>query len=120
MGVPEGFTLTNLSNTPVAYGANGNFVFRVANDSLACTNASFGLQDPAPGVTKTCYYLFERLHGGRKQARSRPMGSGSLSIYGSGLNGNFLIKTLTFTVTCWNATFGGDPHPGSPKHCYSL
>jgi endoglucanase len=38
----------------VAYGANGQFTYRVFNDSVPCNNASFG-GDPAPGSTKDCW-----------------------------------------------------------------
>ena len=50
----EGGTLSGLSNTAVAFGANGTFAFTVASGSLGCTTAAFGA-DPAPGVIKTCY-----------------------------------------------------------------
>ena len=39
----------------VAYGANGQFVYRSVSISVSCTNGTFG--DPIVGTFKACYYL---------------------------------------------------------------
>jgi hypothetical protein len=38
----------------VAYGADGDFVYRTFSGGVACTNAAFGT-DPVPNVVKACY-----------------------------------------------------------------
>lgn len=38
----------------IAYGADGQFNYRIATGSTACDNATFG--DPIYGVVKACYY----------------------------------------------------------------
>jgi hypothetical protein len=112
----EGSTLTGLSNTPVAYGANGRFLFAIASGSMDCTNAAFG-SDPAPGVPKTCYQY--RRSFVTDEGNSFDAGpSFARYFYGSGLNGNFIEKWVTGTVSCSSATFDGDPDFGHVKHCY--
>jgi len=116
-GVVEGGTLTGLNNTPIAYGANGNFFFTVASNSFFCSNTSFGGSDPAQNVVKACYtwsHPFITNEG-------NPFNAGSVNTlfyFGSGLNGNFILKALSGTATCNTATFGGDPDFGQFKHCY--
>jgi hypothetical protein len=39
----------------VAYGANGQFVYKTVTTSVDCSNATFG--DPIVGTPKACYYL---------------------------------------------------------------
>lgn len=39
----------------VAYGANGRVFYRMAENSIACTNERFG-GDPTPGVAKRCWF----------------------------------------------------------------
>jgi hypothetical protein len=116
--VTEGGTLVGLNNRAVAYGANGNFVFRIGNGSMPCTDAAFGGGDPVPGVQKGCYtvgYPF----AADEYGSFTPGGQGFV-YYGSGLNGNFLLKNLSGTVSCSNTTFGGDPHVGASKRCYAM
>ena len=40
---------------PVAYGANGSYVFKKMTGNVNCNNATFG--DPASGIGKACYIL---------------------------------------------------------------
>jgi len=114
-GASEGGTLTGLVKTPVAYGANGKFLYQIASGSLNCGVAGFG-SDPIFGVVKTCYKIavpFIVDEGATIRA------SGTFSyFYGSGLNGNFLLAAVPNGGSCTNATFGGDPHAGAVKHCY--
>jgi hypothetical protein len=119
--VAEFGTLTGLNNTPVAFGANGQYVFKLASGTVTCGNATFGY-DPKPGYAKTCY-VASSLNG--------PLGppiadefqnftfSGQVD-YTSGLNGNILFVRTSGAGGCNNGTFGGDPDVGMTKHCYGL
>jgi hypothetical protein len=113
----EGGNLTGLDRTPVAFGANGNFVYQVASGSKACTNIAFG-QDPMPNVSKSCYVvptsLFPFL---ADEGNNNTIGAGTV-LYGSGLNGYFIKANPRGTVSCSFATFGADPHVNWTKHCY--
>jgi hypothetical protein len=114
----EGQNITSLSNTPVAYGASGTFIFKIASGTLACTTAAFGGTDPASGVQKTCYkFPYNRF---ADENTTFPVTRASAVYYGSGLNGNFLSKVVApqHGFPCNNATFGGDPDVGPSKHCY--
>ncbi len=104
----EGTTFSAGSDqTPVAYGANGKFVFGlfVGSAPAPCTNAAFG-SDPAPGVVKSCYTL-NRSRVADEGQTYRVSGSANVR-YGSGLNGNF-IASAQASAPCTNANFGGDP-----------
>ncbi|MGH9886045.1 MAG: MGH1-like glycoside hydrolase domain-containing protein, partial [bacterium] len=48
----EGQTCTFPGTKEVRFGANGQWVTRIATGSIACTNATFG--DPIPNVVKRC------------------------------------------------------------------
>ena len=50
----ENQTCAFAGSRQVAYGANGQFRYRTASNSIACNNATFG--DPVPGVAKACFY----------------------------------------------------------------
>lgn len=108
----------------VAYGENGNFVYRqfTTQASTPCTTAAFGGVDPAPGSLKKClisgytptppygYSLCSSENG------TCPF-SGTLKIvYGAG--GNFTSKALSNGTACNNTVFGEDPAPGTVKACY--
>jgi len=114
----EGATLTGLNHTPVAYGANGTFLFTVASGSLGCTSAAFG-SDPAPGVVKTCYKIQDRFVADEFNTfNAGPGPANQIFRYGDGLNGNYLVAALHGTVLCGSSTFGGDPDAGQFKSCY--
>lgn len=113
----ENGTITGLSQEPVAYGANGMYVYKILNGTQACTNAVFG-QDPAVGLTKTCY----RLRGSTiaDEGGTIPQ-SVNVILYGSGLNGFYLSGTgYSAHGSCTNAAFGGDPDVGQTKHCFYI
>ncbi|HEX6242645.1 MAG TPA: hypothetical protein VFZ61_17145, partial [Polyangiales bacterium] len=40
----------------VAFGKHPNFVYKSFSQPFSCVRGSFGGADPAPGVTKACYY----------------------------------------------------------------
>jgi len=115
-GTTEGGTLTGLSNTPIAYGANGTFYFTVASNSFSCSNASFG-GDPAANVVKNCYTWGSPFI--TNEGNSFNAGTvNTIFYFGSGLNGNFVSQALKGTASCTSATFGGDPDFGHFKQCY--
>ena len=120
----ENMTCTVSGTKPeyVVYGANGQY-FSKANvtGSITCNNTTFG-GDPIPGTVKACY-------SGLTQPPQSPYTlcapeNGSCSFTGTqnvafGANGHFFYKTnVTSPITCNNATFGGDPIPGTVKSCY--
>jgi hypothetical protein len=109
-------TMTGLNDTPVAFGANGKFVYKLASGSHPCTVEAFGSGDPAPHVTKRCY----RSPATRvvSEGESAYRGANAFVLYGSGANGNFLRGVFTGTFVCNNDAFGGDPDPGHVKFCW--
>jgi hypothetical protein len=50
----EGQTCSFTGTRVIAFGANGNFFYKTATTSIACTNVAFG-GDPATGSVKACY-----------------------------------------------------------------
>lgn len=50
----ENGTCTFSGTMTVRYGANNSWFYRVATNSIACNNATFG--DPIRGTAKACYY----------------------------------------------------------------
>jgi hypothetical protein len=119
--VSEGGNLTGLNETPVAYGANGQYAFKILSGTVTCSNGTFGY-DPKPGYAKTCY-VASSLGGplGPPVADENQSFSYSGQIdYTSGLNGNFLNMRTSGAGSCTNAAFGGDPDVGMTKYCYGL
>jgi hypothetical protein len=118
--VGEHGNMTGLNQTPVAYGANGQYAFKILSGTVTCNNATFGY-DPIPGPVKTCFVAKDF---------GIPLGppiadefqnfnySGQVG-YTSGLNGNVLSKPTSGAGSCTNGTFGGDPDVGMTKHCYA-
>jgi hypothetical protein len=69
-GPPYGYsfcaaTCSFTGTAPVAYGANGSFIFKNLSNGTACNNTVFG-NDPAPGTVKGL------LHSGRAGVVHRP------------------------------------------------
>jgi hypothetical protein len=111
----EGATLSNLSNTPVAYGGGGHFTFKVLSGTVLCNTTTFG-GDPAFLVNKSCYKLnLTRLAASEGQPFNPPV---SQAIYGSGLNGNMFF-TASPPADCSFSEFGGDPDFGFNKQCWA-
>jgi len=52
---PQNGTCYASVTTTVGFGANGSYNFLTVTSNVACNTATFG--DPAPGVTKACYYV---------------------------------------------------------------
>jgi hypothetical protein len=168
--IPEGGAMVAPDLTPVAYGADGNFVFKLLDTtagpggntggggttgaggttgtggggsagtsgsagaggsgggsggtggsgpapSLHCNEVTFG-SDPRPFAQKHCYALTKPYQAGENQ--TYVAGTSGPAYYTSGLNGNVLTKVVSAgaSISCTNATFGGDPHYGVLKRCY--
>jgi hypothetical protein len=114
-GAVEAGVLSGLNNTPVAYGANGHFVYQVRSGSMPCTNEEFGT-DPAVGTVKLCYRMdvpFIADEGGSYSVDAQFVAV----LYGSGLNGSYL-RSSAHSGPCTNTAFGGDPDVGVFKHCF--
>jgi len=111
-------TLTGLSNSAVAFGANGKYVYTVASGSMPCTVAAFG-SDPVQDVVKSCYQLSMPFLANEPSTYNVPFDGTFLVRYGSGLNGLFQAGSRK-TAPCTNATFGGDPHLDVSKRCWGF
>lgn len=111
-------TLTGLNNTPVAFGANGKYVFAMKSGSSACNVATFG--DPIPGVVKSCYIVNSGTSYVTSEGNSFYFNPDRVTCpmsYTSGRNGN-VEQVTNCSGTCNNSFFGGDPDPGYTKYCY--
>jgi hypothetical protein len=125
-GLPAGFThcanengqcvFTGTRN--VAYGA-GNYTFRTATSSTACTNEAFGL-DPAANLLKSCYVAPLGGPAGYTVCAAEN-GTCSVTGYGRtiayGANGAFMYRVFSASTPCTNAVFG-DPIGNVAKSCY--
>ncbi|MBN2191542.1 MAG: VCBS repeat-containing protein [Polyangiaceae bacterium] len=114
----EGTVLTDLVNTPIAYGADGRYVLGTKSGSIKCSPEYFG---EVPGTSEMRCYAFT---GGRYLVREgRPFslpGSGSCKVwYMSGQNG-IMMTSSSCSGTCDDATFGADPDPTHGKLCYGI
>lgn len=110
----------------VRYGVNGRYAERTATGSMACHNGSFG--DPAPGVAKQC----EVSGGGSSMVVGSPLVWDTCAREGDpcavrgaamlryGATGRYYYREVTGTFNCRNEEFGGDPAPGTAKHCEVL
>ncbi|HVW26529.1 MAG TPA: trypsin-like serine protease [Polyangiaceae bacterium] len=114
LSASENGTMPNGFRQPVAYGANGKFVYGVLTGTASCSNTTFGT-DPAPGVVKACYALAAPFLTDERQ--NFALSSSAVVRYGSGFNGNFLT-TYAASGACTSTAFQGDPHFGAVKHCY--
>jgi hypothetical protein len=116
----EGGGCTVTGPTLIAYGAAGDYAYRLVTDrQVACTNGAFG-RDPLPGVPKSCYL---------PPAGGPPGWTGCAAENGTcapgvprtvlyGARGAFFVRWQTGPVSCTSAEFGGDPIPGVVKACY--
>ncbi len=113
--VTEGNSFNVNANSPVAFGTNGRFAFKIKSGTVSCDTATFG--DPNVGAGKACYVFTAPLRADEGQSFST---SGlTATYYGSGGNDNFLRSGAT-SGTCSNGFFGGDPDVTHQKHCYGL
>ncbi|HXU64627.1 MAG TPA: hypothetical protein VN962_23165 [Polyangia bacterium] len=95
----------------VAFGAQGQFLYKSLSGNVPCTKDTFG-GDPAVNVTKACYYAnytFVVSENGTDNHIRHEIAYGA--------NGSFYFKNVSGTWSCNNATFG-DPISGPTKACY--
>ncbi len=116
-GEGAGFNLGSNNPYPMAYGANGRFLYALKTGSGTCNNTTFG-GDPAPGVGKTCYRQIGVYVASEGQSFNQSNFAHCMVYYTSGRNGNALTKSI-LSGTCNNTTFGGDPDYGYTKMCYA-
>jgi hypothetical protein len=114
IAAPEGGTISNLVQTPVAYGANGRFFHMILSGTVTCENATFG--DPNPGIVKDCYSLIFPRIADEGQLFDLGVADAYRVLYGSGRNGIFSGGNMR-NGNCDNSTFG-DVDIGVIKHCY--
>ncbi len=104
------------SGASVAYGANGNFFFKILSGSASCTVGTFG-GDPAIGFSKSCYLMNLRppiaLEG-----QAINLSTPGRVLYTSGLDGNTLVKNGVTSDVCTFTSFGGDPDLFTNKQCF--
>ena len=86
--------------------------------SVACNTGVLG--DPIFGAPKKCYYSLQPSGNGWTSCGGE---TDTCSFVGTrrvayGANNAFLYKTETDHTPCNNASFGGDPSPGTVKSCY--
>ena len=128
---PNGYTFDVKENQTVlvptlrnvAFGANGNFVYKYNRTAdFTCNRASFNNQDPAPGVVKNCFVQLLNTPQGydddiRNENQTVNVSQPVNIAYGA--NGKFIFKyNVTSNLTCGNDAFGSDPIPGVAKKCY--
>lgn len=132
-GGPSGYAFCSnefqtcvLSGTmDVAYGANGNFVYKTnQTGNCPCNNTNFG-SDPAPGVSKKCYTKASvSQNGGPLGYTYAANENTSFALNGYmdiayGANGSFYYKyKQRGNCDCNSNNFGGDPAPMVSKKCY--
>ncbi len=109
----EGATMAGLVDTPVAYGANGKFIFKVLNGSAKCAASTFGFSPSS--APKKCYKLSATQLAEEGQLLNFP--SNTRVWFGSGFNGLFTTHYVGGAEECSPAFFG-DPDFGHVKHCY--
>lgn len=118
----------------VAYGANGRFITKTAVNEIDCNLNSFGGQDPAPGVIKTCYVSPAVSNFASDSHDNNPIYCAdegqtcdwlepqpALGILAG--NGHYSLgspgsPTETAGFHCDTTTFGADPAIGFKKSCF--
>ncbi len=129
----EGGTCTFSGTREVRYGANGSYATKTFTGSVVCSNTAFG--DPAHGQLKTCSYSSNTVAtattAGTVTAApvvadsgwtSCAAEGGTCSFTGTrqvryGANGSYATRTVTGSIACTNAAFGGDPAYRQVKSC---
>ncbi len=122
----ENGTCSFSGTAQVRYGSGSTFYTMTLTDGTACTNAVFG--DPTPGTAKHCDVY---VNGSGPTPTPTPLSaswtncanegstcsfSGTLVVrYGA--NSSYYYRTATSSIACTNTAFGGDPIPGTAKHC---
>jgi hypothetical protein len=115
----EGSSCNFQGGRTVAYGGNGNYVYKFVRGSIECTNAAFGM-DPDFMTTKGCYF---------DSGRPWTPCSDELGICNTlepvsirfGANDSYAVMdaviSTSISTKCSNTTFGGDPALNVLKDC---
>jgi hypothetical protein len=116
----ENGTCSFSGTASVAFGANGQFNFRGATGSIGCNNGTF--TDPAPNMSKSCYYLPLTSDGGPAGFTRCASENGTCTYSGSarvafGANGQYSYRAAVGSMRCDTTTLG-DPILGTAKNCY--
>jgi hypothetical protein len=116
----EGGSCAVTGPTLIAYGAAGDYAYRLVIKGLvACTNGAFG-RDPLPGVLKSCYLPPAGGPPGWTGCAAEngicAPGTARTVLYGA--RGAFYARWQTGPVNCTSAELGGDPIPGVAKAGY--
>jgi len=129
----EGGTCTFSGTREVRYGANGLYATKIFTGSVVCSNIAFG--DPARGLLKTCSYASNAASSTTTASTATVAPSaadsdwtscaaegGTCSFTGTrqvryGANGSYATRTVTGSIACTNAAFGGDPAYRQVKSC---
>jgi len=129
----EGGTCTFSGTREVRYGANGSYATKIFTGSVVCSNIAFG--DPAHGLLKTCSYSSNTVSPTTTASTvtaapaaadsgwtSCAAEGGTCSFTGTrqvryGANGSYATRTVTGSISCTNAAFGGDPAYRQVKSC---
>lgn len=113
----------------VKYGAGSQWATRRLNGGARCSSEAFG-GDPAVGVTKSCYIVYD--DGGNRGTTNRGDAggwakcaneSGVCAFNGRrrvsyGADNRWVIGYFIGSVSCQSSAFGSDPAPGVVKSCY--
>ncbi len=119
----EGGVCSVPSPRNVRYGANGSYYYKTVSTAIACSNGAWG--DPISGIAKSCAYESSTaapvVTPGASWVNCASEGgvcafSGTRSArYGA--NGVYYYRTVTASIACSNAAWGGDPVVGVAKSC---
>jgi hypothetical protein len=127
----EGATCVFSGNREVRYGTDTSFVTKTYTGPVICSNTAFG--DPAHGQLKTCSYSSNTVATSGTTGTTTTVSTeagwatcaaegGVCSFSGThqvryGANGVYVTKTVTGSIACTNAAFGGDPLYRVVKSC---
>jgi beta-glucanase (GH16 family) len=96
----------------VRYGAGSSFVSKSLSWNAACNNNTFG--DPAPGKAKHCEVTSSWGYCADENGQCAFSDTETVRY---GANNTYFTRTSTGGTACNSSTFGGDPVPGTAKHC---
>lgn len=107
----------------VRYGANGSYYHKTVSTAIACGNSAWG--DPIFGVVKSCSYESSTTSPAITPSASwvNCASEGGMCAFSGtrnaryGANGAYYYRTVTASIACSNAAWGGDPAVGVVKSC---
>ncbi|MFL6100496.1 MAG: hypothetical protein ACJ71T_11135 [Actinomycetales bacterium] len=124
----EGGACTVVSPRVVAFGANGQWVYKWLSGSTPCSSATFG-SDPAFGVAKKCYSApggsarFDEPETGPAgytfcsfEYQTCPFTGTKMVAIGG--NGSFSYRAVSNGTTCSSAALGRSASTGTRVDCY--